>query len=117
MATFRKSTARIVAAEVTNRENATYRQLHGSEAEEEVLPLQTTVQALPVGAGQGPHGRVARPCRQGSAKGVQERPKDMTTCGVGGWRGPASTLDCGTYEARRRSRDPGVGNSTYEAVV
>jgi hypothetical protein len=43
MATFRKSTARIVAAEVTNRENATHRELHGGEAEEEVLPLQTAV--------------------------------------------------------------------------
>jgi hypothetical protein len=43
MATFRKSTARIVAAEVTNRENETQRELHGDDAEEEVLPLQPAV--------------------------------------------------------------------------
>src|SRR5947209_7589768 len=112
MATFRKSTARIVAAEVTNRENETQRDIHGDDAEEEVLPLQATVQALPAGAGQGPEGRVARRAGQGAAEGVQESPKGMTTCGVDGWRSPASTLNCGASPASAvhpRSGANGVG--------
>jgi hypothetical protein len=120
MATFRKSTPRIVSAEVTNRENETQHDIHGDDAEEEVLPLQATVQALPAGAGQGPEGRVARREGQGAAEGVQESPKGMTTCGVDGWRGPASTLNCGTCPASAvhpGSGANGVGASTHEPVV
>jgi hypothetical protein len=66
-------------------------QIRRGQTQEEVLPVQAAMQALPGGAAQGPDGRTVGVARQGPAEGLRTCAKVLTTSTYGGvrWMCPA----------------------------